>query len=530
MTWWRITALGGSSKVGPRARGSVAWGAFLAMLLGALPVGAQLHRPTERSDRVLEELQRLQAFGILDTIPTGQRLGLSRTLRMALESGGGQPQARTDALARLVSIPDPMGALELSFGWVDANRRESQTNGLGLIDATIAPLAQGRGGRVLDDGSNWTVEPSLGWRSGEWWFQARGRVRWLTEGGVDLREGRVQELWAEGPVGPLYISVGRAPVLWGFSALGGVLLSGRARALDQVSLGSDGTFRFPWILRHLGPARLSLSVARLEGARAVPHSFIVGYRLNVKPAPGLELGLSALVHSGGEGAPGASFGRRILDHLILVEGVTETSDLEISNKFVEGDVQWRIPGTRGSRAYLSIALDDLGKPDQLGRVFGQDGSYVVGMAIPRLEADGRIGMKAEYHETGVRFYEHGQFASGMTTDGIILGDGLGPDGRGGYLAIAIRPNASDRVVVQVAREERSNDLYVIEGNFRFTKTIDRPEETRTRLLADWERYWPERNLGVVARVGYEHVTNFDFAEADVRHGALLEIRAVLWLH
>jgi len=252
--------------------------------------------------------------------------------------------------------------------------------------------------------------------------------------------------------------------------------------------------------------------------------------LNLRLAPSFEFGLSALVHSGGEGAPSASFGQRLLDHLILVEGVTETSDLEISNKFVEGDVQWRIPGTRGSRAYLSIALDDLGKPDQLGRVFGQDGSYVVGVAIPRLAADGMIGMKVEYHETGVRFYQHGQFASGLTTDGIILGDGLGPDGRGGYLAIAIRPNSSDRVVVQLAHEERSNDLYIIEGNFRLTKTIDRPEETRTRLLADWERYWPDRNLGVVARVGYEHVSNFAFDEASARHGSLFELRAVLWLH
>ena len=172
--------------------------ALMAMLVGALPIGAQVLRPTDLSDRTVEELQRLQGFGILDTIPTGQRLGLARTLRMALESDDGRPPVRTDALEPLVSVPDLVAALELSFGWVDANGREIPGNGLGGIDATIAPLAQGRGGRVLDDGSNWIVEPTLGWRSGEWSFQARGRVRWLTGRGVDLREGRVQELWAEG--------------------------------------------------------------------------------------------------------------------------------------------------------------------------------------------------------------------------------------------------------------------------------------------------------------------------------------------
>ena len=515
---------------GPKALGSVSWGALFLTLLCALPIGGQLLRPTERSDRVLEELERLQAFEILDTIPTGQRLGLARTLRMAMESDGGQPQDRTSAMAALVSIPDLTAALELSFGWVDANGREVQPNGLGEIDAMIATLAQARGGRILDDGSNWTVEPALGWRSGEWSFQARGRIRWLSGSSHDPEEGRVQELWVEGPLGPLYFSVGRAPVMWGLSFVGAPVFSGRSRALDHVGIATDGTFRFPWIFRQLGPSRFSVSVVRLDGTRAVPHSFLVGHRLSLRPTRNLEVGISMLIQSGGEGGPEASFFQRVLDYLVLVEPLTADLSAEISNKLAGLDVAWMVPGTRGSRAYLSIAFDDFGKAYQLDRVFGQDASYILGISIPRLEADGMIGLKAEYHETGVRFYRHGQFPSGVTMDRIVLGDGLGPDGRGVYLAMAIRPNASNRLVVQVAREERSNDFYHVKGEFFLSKVIDRPEEKRTRLLADWERSWPDRNFGVVARAGYEHVSNFAFDQATVRHGALSEIRAVLWLH
>ncbi|SVB65232.1 uncharacterized protein METZ01_LOCUS218086, partial [marine metagenome] len=70
-------------------------------------------------------------------------------LRMALESDGSPPEDRTSGIAPLVSIPDLTVASEFSFGWVDANGREIQPNGLGEIDAMIATLAQARGGRVL---------------------------------------------------------------------------------------------------------------------------------------------------------------------------------------------------------------------------------------------------------------------------------------------------------------------------------------------------------------------------------------------
>ena len=513
---------------GAKALGSVAAGAVFLTFLGAFPIRGQLLRPTERSDRVLEELERLQAFEILDTIPTGQRLGLVRMLRMALESDGGPPEDRTSGIAPLVSIPDLTVASEFSFGWVDANGREIQPNGLGEIDAMIATLAQARGGRVLDDGSNWSIEPAFGWRSGEWSFQGRGRIRWLSGSSHDPEEGRVQELWAEGPLGPLYFSVGRAPVMWGSSFVGAPVFSGRSRALDHVGISSDGTFRFPWVFERLGPSSFSVSIARLDGTRAVPHSFLVGHRLSARPTPSLEVGISMLIQSGGEGGPEGSFLQRVLDYLVLVEPLTEDLSAEISNKLAEFDIAWMVPGTRGSRAYLSIAFDDFGKVHQLDRVLGQDASYILGISVPRLQADGMIGLKAEYHETGVRFYRHGQFPSGMTMDRIILGDGLGPDGRGGYLAISIRPTVSDRVVLQVAGEERSNDFYHVKGEFLLSKVIDRPEEKRIRLLADWERSWPDRNFGIVARAGYERVSNFAFDQANVRHGALSEIRAVLW--
>ncbi|MCH7564373.1 MAG: hypothetical protein IH968_11175 [Gemmatimonadetes bacterium] len=52
---------------------------------------------------------------------------------------------------------------------------------------------------------------------------------------------------------------------------------------------------------------------------------------------------------------------------------------------------------------------------------------------------------------------------------------------------------------------------------------------RTRFEVTWERSWPGRSFGTVARVGYEHVSNFGFEAGLGRDHGLLEIRGVLWL-
>ena len=71
--------------------------------------------------------------------------------------------------------------------------------------------------------------------------------------------------------------------------------------------------------------------------------------------------------------------------------------------------------------YGSLVFDDLGKPDQLDRVFGQDASYVVGMFVPHVLGNDSQYMRFEYRETGIRFYEHDPFRSGLTVDRMIIG-------------------------------------------------------------------------------------------------------------
>lgn len=496
-------------------------GLVSSVLLYAMPTAGQVLRPVEVSDRVFEALERAQAFGVLDTIPVGQRVGLERTIARAL-GGPENSDWSLRELRELLDRPALRGSLAVSYAWTDATKRFIPSNGLGKVDAVVSPLTQSRGGYRLGDGSNVSIDPGLAGAFGEWQFTLRSHVRWDDGGGGEIAEGRIQEAWAEGPLGPLYVSVGRAPVVWGQSGAGGSIFSGDARALDQVSIANDGTVRLPWILRHLGPTRLSLTVSRLEGARDIPHSFLVGYKVSSKPFPSLEIGGGLQVHSGGDGAPGASFGDRILDHIVGADKRT----LRISNKLAAFDVRWRVPSTRGSQAYVSLAVDDFGR--DFGRVFGQETAYIAGVVFPRLTQDGRVGLRFEYRETGVRFSQHSIFTSGLSFDRVLLGDALGPDGRGAYVSIDMRPTKEDRIAIVLGREERSNDTWVVDEGFVFRKTVDLPEETRTRAELIWERSWPSRGMGMVMRGGYERVSDFGFVN-DQRHGnTVFEIRGVVW--
>lgn len=494
----------------------------LLTLLRAVPVVGQVALPVEVSDRVFLAMERAQAFGLLDTVPLGQRAGLERAFLKAL-GGPENPAWRVlPELEALLRRPAFTGSLALSYAWTDASKRFIPSNGLGGIDAVVSPLTQSRGGYRLGDGSNVSLDPGLAGGFGDWRFALSSHLRWDDGGGGEIAEGRVQEAWAEGPLGPLYLSVGRAPVVWGQSAAGGSIFSGDARALDQVSIASDGTVRLPWVLRHLGPARLSLTVARLEGARDIPHSFVVGYMVSTKPFPSLEIGGGLQVHSSGDGAPGASFGDRVLDHIIGADKRT----LRISNKIAGFDARWSVPSTRGSQLYVSLAVDDFGR--DFGRVFGQETAYIAGASIPRFTQYGRVGVRLEYRETGVRFARHSIFTSGLTFDGVILGDGLGPDGRGGYVSLDMRPTPEDRISIVLAREERSNDTWVVDEGFVFRKTVDGPEETRTRAELIWRRSWPRRGFGVVGRGGYERVSNFGFVNGESEGNTVLELRGVFW--
>src|SRR6185437_387819 len=227
-------------------------------------------------------------------------------------------------------------------------------------------------------------------------------------------------------------------------------------------------------------------------------------------------------------APPATLWERVEDAIPLIDAVILShSDFLFSNKFAVIDFHWRVPRALGFELYGEGALDDF----ELRRFAGSlldDGGYVAGLAFTCLTECGRLGLRAAYHQTGIRYYTHLQFPEGITQQGALLGDQLGPRGIGSYLTV---DGATDRLgawSVTGAYEVRSGNMYgsALEGpdsDFVFIRNAARPGEHRARLMATWTPGAVDARTTVSATGGIEHVTDFDFVDGARRTNGLFQV-------
>src|SRR6185437_9595800 len=194
---------------------------------------------------------------------------------------------------------------------------------------------------------------------------------------------------------------------------GGLLLSADAPSLDMIRLSNDRPAGLPWLLRYLGPLKGTLFVAQLRSIERPSHPRLIGYHVSILPNPHFEFGVEALDEMGGGGAPPATLWERVEDAIPLIDAVILShSDFLFSNKFAGIDFHWRVPRALGFELYGEGALDDF----ELRRFAGSlldDGGYVAGLAFTCLTECGRLGLRAEYHQTGIRYYTHLQFPEGI---------------------------------------------------------------------------------------------------------------------
>jgi hypothetical protein len=133
---------------------------------------------------------------------------------------------------------------------------------------------------------------------------------------------------------------------------------------------------------------------------------------------------------------------------------------------------------------------------------------------------GRLGVRAEYHQTGIRYYTHSDYP--LETRGELLGDPLGPRGLGGYLTLDGESDKAGYIAVTGAFEVRSGNQYTSAADgpdtkkFHFVQTAHFPGEKRTRAIVTWSPETQSRRVGVRLSVGGERVTNAGFVAGSDR--------------
>jgi hypothetical protein len=334
------------------------------------------------------------------------------------------------------------------------------------------------------------------------------------EAGADLSLVRG---YVRGLFGNLSVALGRDAFTHGRAQELGPLFSGGARGLDMVRLSMERPARLPWLLRHVGPVSFTGTVASLGGDQDFPRSVVVVWEGAVRPHRNLELGLGLTSQQGGEGAPVASVGERLREAFFVQlhwPFLFLPMDREIGDKAVALRASLSVPRI-GAETYVEVSSTDLhwGALDAQAESFSNEAAWTGGVRFVGLGADGRWDAWVEGGRNGVRPYTHHQFTSGFTLDRRVMGSPLGPLATGVRGGLD-RTGPRDRVSLSGAWERYSGDEYVDRepGPLRWIRASDNPDEIRFRATLDWVRAPAVTGLRTTARLGWEHVTRFDFTD------------------
>ncbi len=227
-----------------------------------------------------------------------------------------------------------------------------------------------------------------------------------------------------GALGPVALSLGRAPVGYGPNQVGGVVASGAA-ALDRVEIMTTRPIRLPGFLGVLGDFALDVALARFDERRHPYHPLLWEFQLAWRPHPRLTLSAIRGLMFGGTPWSGIS-AVEIPASLLGIKNDRE-------NNVYSGAIQLRLP----TEALLPLTVKvEWGTDDNPGAVVQWPG-LVAGLSAPLLPGfPAALGVEYAYFGRGpfgfhdpFGWYGHGQYVGGWATGETPLGDPLGGNGR-----------------------------------------------------------------------------------------------------
>lgn len=233
-------------------------------------------------------------------------------------------------------------------------------------------------------------------------------------------------------------SAGAVDRWWGPGWDGSLIFSNNARPIPALTVQRHyaDPFESDW-LRWIGPWQFLFTLGQLESNREIPDALFVGMRLNFRPTPALEVGISRTAQWGGEGRPQdlSTFKDLLLGNDNRgSNGVTAAN--ESGNQLGGFDVRWQSPLFDAPYAVYGQIIGE----DESG---GLPSKHLGLVGVETWGAWGERGaswrMHGEYADTACGFetgqpafgcaYDHTIYTDGYTYRGRVIGHSLGGDGR-----------------------------------------------------------------------------------------------------
>jgi len=228
--------------------------------------------------------------------------------------------------------------------------------------------------------------------------------------------------------GNIEVEVGKDSLWWGPGYHGSILMSNNAEPFKMVKISNPRPTQLPWIFSGFGLFKGTWFLTELEKDRFIPEAKLTGLRLNFKPHPAVEIGLSRAIMFGGSGQPGVGL-RDYFDMFRPQREQLENNQLAGFDTSVLMPLDRKMPA-KSIKLYAEFIgediADQLALPSKWGRLFG--------MQLNDILRTGRTDLRVEYvdnHRSGKPnvFYTHDVYQSGYTYKGRTIGHHMGSDAR-----------------------------------------------------------------------------------------------------
>ena len=284
---------------------------------------------------------------------------------------------------------------------------------------------------------------------------------------------------------------GKESAWWGPGQNGSTLLSTNAEPLTAFKISNSVPY-FPFGVGVRG----TFFITRLESDRTdVRRPILNGVRLDLKPAPWLEVGVSKTALYGGDERDDdpAAF----LDSLLVI-GENETG--EPGDQRAGFDVKVVVPWQYQP---VTLYLDAAGE-DQRNR-FPCKWFWLFGLYLPHVLSLDRLELMAEYANNNDSYYKgmwytHHIYSQGYTYEGRILGHYIGSDAESLFLQARYHHETARFTLSYEQLRKKYPENYDWE-NYQATALADLSERTELAVSVGYAR---EAESNTLLRIGLKH--------------------------
>ncbi|MHC4777714.1 MAG: capsule assembly Wzi family protein [Planctomycetota bacterium] len=441
----------------------------LLFLLFISPAKAQSSANVSLDHRSYRFLEHLDTLGLVDSrigaVKPFTRLEVSRLLVEADDLSQVRLDNRSDLLlAKIKNFQREFRAETNRLLQADSGEGETFFKPLQSVYARYdyldkAETPQGDFGRVLNRGSQAITGLTLHGTLFDFLsFHSRVEERFHFHNWVGRDEDKYKLEWLETYAKLAYWNIeiegGLDSLSWGHGVHDNLVLSHNAEPFPMIKITNPMPTLLPWIFSALGPIKTQFFFTRLDRRRAVREPYLAGMKVNFRPLPFLEFGMTRTAVFGGKDRPS-------IDWWGIIRGTEDNpkpGQTDLSNQLAGFDLRLRIPLPIGGLAAYAEAYGE----DEAGN-FPYKWSYLFGVHLAGILPQRNLWIRAEWAQTHETAYVHGTYSTGYnyrleypghTMANSSLGHHIGNNSEDFYVELGLYPFPCTEIVLFGDWEER----------------------------------------------------------------------------